>query len=234
MQRLAVLLAALPALAIAGAGCGEESPDLANGKDLFVEKCGSCHALARASTTGVVGPDLDEAFGPSRRQGLGEGTFEGVVLNQIANVLSGSEMPADLVTGQDARDVAAYVAEVAGEPGEDEGALASAGQPEVSNKPIAASGGTLEMPASPTGALAFASTAATSGAGALEIVSANDASVPHNIALSGPGGLLAEGDVVEAGGVSRIQVNLQPGKYEFLCTVPGHADGGMKGTLTVR
>ncbi len=47
--------------------------------------------------------------------------------DQIANVRKGSIMPEDLVTGKDARDVAAYVAQVAGMPGEDMGALATAG-----------------------------------------------------------------------------------------------------------
>lgn len=234
-QRLAALLAALPALAIAAAGCGEDAPDLANGKALFVERCGSCHVLARADTTGQVGPDLDAAFGPARGDGLGEATVEGVVLDQIANTLRSSEMPADLVTGQNARDVAAYVAEVAGQPGEDEGRLATAGEPEVSDEPIAAEGGTLEMPADPSGALAYASTAATAPAGTLELVSPNEAPIPHNIALNGSDGTtLAEGEVVDAGGVSSIEVDLEPGEYEFLCTVPGHAEGGMRGTLTVR
>ena len=109
------------------AGCGEEDADLVNGKALFVEQCGTCHALERAGTQGAQGPNLDEAFGPSRSDGLGRATVQGVVQDQIANVRSGSSMPEDLVTGKDARDVAAYVAEVAGMPGEDAGQLASAG-----------------------------------------------------------------------------------------------------------
>lgn len=114
-------------LALIAVGCGQENADLVNGKQLFVEQCGTCHTLARAGTTAATGPDLDEAFGPSRRDGLGEETIQGVVREQIANVRRGSVMPEDLVTGADARDVAAYVAEVAGQPGEDTGALASAG-----------------------------------------------------------------------------------------------------------
>ena len=158
-----------------------------NGKNLFAQKCGSCHALSRASTKGVQGPDLDEAFGAARRDGLGETTVEGVVLRQIGNVRRSSKMPPDLVTGQDARDVAAYVAAVAGQPGKDAGALASAGAPKVSSKPIAAKNGVLEMDADPTGALAFASTKATAPAGALEFVMSNASSVQHNIALDGDG-----------------------------------------------
>jgi mono/diheme cytochrome c family protein len=232
-QRLVGLVPVAALVAVAASGCGREDPDLAQGKALFVERCGSCHTLARADTTGVAGPNLDEAFGPARRQGLGETTVEGVVLNQIANVLSDSEMPPDLVEGQDAKDVAAYVGRVAGQPGEDEGRLATAGQPEVSNKPIAAQGGALEIDANPTGALAFASTRATAPPGPLEILSLNESPIEHNIAIK-DGGRVIEGNVVGSGGTSKLQANLRPGKYEFLCTVPGHEEGGMKGELTVR
>ncbi len=129
-----------------------------------------------------------QAFGPARRDGLGATTVEGVVYDQIGNTRRSSKMPPDLVTGQDARDVAAYVAAVAGRPGKDVGALAAAGQPKVSNKPIAAKGGVLTMDADPTGALAFASTKASAMAGALEFVMGNESSVQHNIALEGGAG----------------------------------------------
>ncbi|NLT06724.1 MAG: c-type cytochrome [Solirubrobacterales bacterium] len=232
-QRAALAAVAAAVFAAAAAGCGTDEPDLVAGKELFVERCGSCHTLARAGTSGVVGPDLDEAFGPARRQGLGEGTFEGVTRDQIANPLRNGQMPADIVTGSDADDVAAYVAAVAGKPGEDEGRLAAAGVAEVSNEPIAASGGQLEIDASPTGALAFASTRATASPGPLEILSANESPIDHNIAIR-DGDRLIEGDVVGTGGTSSLTADLSPGTYEFVCTVPGHEEGGMKGELTVR
>lgn len=228
---MALAVAALTAVAAAGCG-GNEDPDLVAGKTMFVEKCGSCHTLARAGTTGVSGPNLDEAFGPARRSGLGETTVEGVVRDQIAGVLRNSQMPANLVTGDDATDVAAYVAMVAGQSGEDAGRLATAGAPKVSNKPIAAAGGKLEIDASPSGALAFASTKATAPPGPLEILSLNESPIQHNIAIK-DGGKLIEGNVVGQGGTSTLQANLKPGTYEFLCTVPGHEEGGMKGELTV-
>jgi len=232
-QRLAgAVVAAL--VAVAASGCGREDPDLVTGKQLFVEKCGACHALARAGTSGVNGPDLDQAFGPARSQGLGEGTVEGVVSDQIATPLRNSGMPAKLVTGQDAKDVAAYVAMVAGQPGEDQGRLAAAGAPEVSDKPIVASGGKLEIDADPTGALAFASTRAEAAPGTIELLSLNEAPIQHNIALEDPSGKVVEGPVVGTGGTSRLKADLEPGKYEFVCTVPGHEEGGMKGELTVR
>ena len=234
-RRLAGLVAATSLVALAIGGCGaEEQPDLARGKTLFVQKCGSCHVLARAGTTGTIGPSLDVAFAQARRDGLGEGSFAGVVHDQIDSPLRNSKMPADLVTGQDARDVADYVGEVAAKGGKDQGALATAGAPKVSNKPIAAKGGKLQMNADPSGALAYASTKATAGAGSLEIAMLNDASIDHDIALEDEAGKeLGKGATVGKGGTSDFSVKVKPGTYTFLCTVPGHADGGMKGTLTV-
>lgn len=126
LRRLAALLVAGAAVALA-AGCGSEEADLVNGKQLFVEQCGTCHSLARAGTMAARGPNLDSAFGPALEDGLGRQTVQGVVREQIASVGNSSIMPEDLVTGKDARDVAAYVAFVAGQGGEDTGALASAG-----------------------------------------------------------------------------------------------------------
>lgn len=219
------------------AGCGRDGggDNQIAGKELFVQKCGSCHTLARAGTKGSQGPNLDKAFGPARSDGLGEQTVAGVVRRQIAHTRRGSIMPEGLVTGADAKDVAAYVASVAGQGGKDAGALASAGAPKVSNKPIPAKGGKLEMPADPTGALAYVSTMASSSAGQLDILSVNKSQVQHDIALKdGSGALIGKGKRVVNGGTSEFSATLKPGKYTFLCTVPGHAAGGMKGTLTVK
>jgi len=82
------------------------------GQKLFTQSCGGCHTLAAAGTSGTIGPNLDDAFGPSRQQGFKESTIQNVVLDQIRE--PSPPMPKDLVTGQDAQDVAAYVAAVAG------------------------------------------------------------------------------------------------------------------------
>jgi mono/diheme cytochrome c family protein len=218
--------------ALAVAACGrEEEPDLVNGKDLFVQKCGSCHVLNRANTQGVQGPNLDEAFQAGRREGMSEKTVEGVVRKQIANVRRNSTMPEDLVVNDDARDVAAYVGEAAAQPGEDQGPLAQAGKPKTSNKPIRAKGGQLKIDADPTGALAFASTRAIAPAGQLTLLMGNKSSVQHNIAVKN--GSDEKGPVVGQGGTSRLSASLKKGKYTFYCSVPGHEAGGMKGDLTV-
>jgi mono/diheme cytochrome c family protein len=229
--RAAVAVVAVPvALAFAACGRGEE-PDLVNGKTLFVQKCGSCHVLKRANTQGVQGPSLDEAFDAARREGMTERTVEGVTRRQIANVRRSSIMPPNLVTGDDARDVASYVGEAAGVPGQDQGPLAQAGKPKTSNKPIKASRGQLKIDADPTGALAFVSTRAIAPPGQITLLMGNKSSVQHNIAVKN--GSDEKGPVVGQGGTSRLSTSLKKGKYTFYCSVPGHEAGGMKGDLTV-
>jgi mono/diheme cytochrome c family protein len=123
------LLAALATAAVAWplGACGRDEPDLSNGKAEFVQKCGSCHKLNRAGTQGLQGPDLDRSFHAALLSGMDRETVEGVVRRQIANVRRSSIMPQDLVTGDDARDVAAYVAFATAKVGQDRGALAQAG-----------------------------------------------------------------------------------------------------------
>jgi mono/diheme cytochrome c family protein len=128
--RIAVrLLAALVAAAVALplAACGRDEPDLSKGKALFTQKCGSCHTLARAGTQGQTGPNLDTSFRAALAKGLGRDTVEGVVHRQILHPRRNSAMPAELVKGQDAKDVAAYVAFAVDRKGQDQGQLAQAG-----------------------------------------------------------------------------------------------------------
>jgi mono/diheme cytochrome c family protein len=123
---LAAALCAV-ALTLPLAACGRDEPDLSKGKAAFVEKCGSCHALGRAGTAGTQGPSLDKAFQTALADGIDRDTVEGIVHKQILHPRKNSIMPAGLVKGEDARDVAAYVAFAAAKSGDDQGALASAG-----------------------------------------------------------------------------------------------------------
>jgi mono/diheme cytochrome c family protein len=117
------LLAA--AIVLPLAACGRDEPDLSNGKALFTQECGTCHILGRAGTQGRTGPDLDAAFRTALADGMNRETVEGIVNRQILH--PNSKMPAEIVTGDDARDVAAYVGYAAARSGEDQGALAQAG-----------------------------------------------------------------------------------------------------------
>jgi mono/diheme cytochrome c family protein len=123
---LAATLCAV-ALALPLGACGREEPDLTAGKAAFVEKCGSCHVLARAGTAGTQGPSLDAAFQTALADGFDRDTVEGIVHDQILHPRNNSAMPAGLVKGELARDVAAYVGYAVDRPGEDQGALATAG-----------------------------------------------------------------------------------------------------------
>jgi plastocyanin len=93
---------------------------------------------------------------------------------------------------------------------------------------------TLRLAADPSGALKFDKTALQGKAGNVRIVMHNPAPVPHNVSLQGPGGLDAHGPTVSQNGDSQVQAKLKPGKYTFYCSVPGHRQAGMEGTLTVK
>jgi mono/diheme cytochrome c family protein len=135
-RNLAAIIVAVPLLVALG-GCEVKHPvtNLPHGKQLFVSKCGVCHTLSHASTTGTIGPNLDVAFSQDRADGIKSTSIQGLVDYWIqypnANVDSGAVMPAKLYKGQDAQDVAAYVAAVASRPGQDTGALATAVQAKV-------------------------------------------------------------------------------------------------------
>jgi plastocyanin len=226
----ALATVALATAAIALSACGRDDADLINGKTQFVNKCGACHQLARAGTKGTQGPNLDAAFTTPRDDGMTAKTVEGVVRRQIAHPRRNSIMPTGLVKGEDAKDVSAYVGFAAGIGGKDTGPLAEAGKPKTSGKPIAAKGGKLTIAA--IDGTAFQSTAATAGAGQLEVDMPNKSSLPHNIELQGVSG--AAGKVIPPGQTSTFTVTLKPGKYTYFCAVPGHEQAGMKGTLTVK
>jgi mono/diheme cytochrome c family protein len=128
---------AISLLVVTIGGCGIKHPvtNLVNGKKMFVSKCGSCHTLAHASSTGTVGPNLDVAFAQDRRDGIKSTSIQGLVSYWIEFPSNQGVMPARLVTGQDAQDVAAYVGAVAAVPGQDTGALANAVAATVSPTP---------------------------------------------------------------------------------------------------
>jgi cytochrome c oxidase subunit II len=137
-----LLLAAVVATA---SGCGSvgqtglakgSGVDMSHGKQLFVSKCGSCHKLADAGTSGTIGPDLDGALAGPRTQHFKESTIRQVVYDQIYHAAPGGVMPAKIVTGADANDVAAYVASVAATGSAKEGA-----PPTLSAPPPSSGGG---------------------------------------------------------------------------------------------
>jgi cbb3-type cytochrome c oxidase subunit III len=128
------LLAALGGVgvAIVLAACGTGgiatgAADQENGKKLFLGKgqCAGCHTLAAAGSSSTIGPNLDDAFAQARADGYKESAILNIVHDQIRfpgqyptaqnnpDFLQ-ANMPANLVKGQDAEDVAAFVAANAG------------------------------------------------------------------------------------------------------------------------
>ena len=72
-------------LVLSGCGTGGYTSEGSQGagKQLFVQACGGCHALADAGTNGQIGPDLDDAFAQAREDGMTSDTFTQVVAGQI-------------------------------------------------------------------------------------------------------------------------------------------------------
>lgn len=128
-HKLPVLLASIGLLGILVAGCGSTTSAPVTGgfedrgRQLFNAKCGTCHKMAQAASTGTQGPDLDAAFAPSRAVGMDDDTIKGITRAQVIRPQPGDPnfpaitMPANIVTGNDLEDVAAYVAKFAGVPG---------------------------------------------------------------------------------------------------------------------
>jgi cbb3-type cytochrome c oxidase subunit III len=111
-----------------GGSVSSASADLQNGRQVFQDTCAGCHTMAAAGSTGTIGPNLDASFAEARSEGFKESTILDIVHDQIKfpgqyplaqnnpNFLK-ANMPANLVTGQDAIDVSAYVAANVGKQG---------------------------------------------------------------------------------------------------------------------
>ena len=115
------------------------------------------------------------------------------------------------------------------EPVEGEAEQAPAPKPKATAK---GPGGTLQLAASPTD-LAFDKTSLTSKPGKVTIDFDNPAALEHNVAIDQDGNEIATSETLSEGKTS-VSADLAPGTYTFLCTVPGHAEAGMEGVLTVR
>ena len=146
-------------------------------------------------------------------------------------------MARDIVVGQEADNVAAYVASVAGLDAESAVSpipkKSTSSAPPASTTPAPAGGTALEINAAADNSLAFDKTELTAPAGSVTIKMTNPAALPHNIAIKGNGITQVVSKTVDKDGVAEVSADLKPGTYEYFCEVPGHEGAGMKGTLTV-
>ena len=97
-----------------------------------------------------------------------------------------------------------------------------------------AGGSTLKFEADPNGALAYTTTEATAKAGKVTIDFNNPQALTHDVAIENSSGEEVGATELIASGEDSTTVNLKPGTYHFFCTVPGHREAGMQGTLTVK
>jgi mono/diheme cytochrome c family protein len=89
----------------AGPGGSTLSDAQAHGRELFNAKCATCHTLGDANAVGKVGPNLDILAPPPALT---------LSVIKLGKAQGKGQMPAQLLDGQDAKDVASYIADVAG------------------------------------------------------------------------------------------------------------------------
>jgi plastocyanin len=82
--------------------------------------------------------------------------------------------------------------------------------------------------------LAYSSDSATAKAGKVTVDFTNTQPLTHDVAIEDSGGETIGKTELIAEGSDSTAVNLKPGEYSFYCTVPGHREAGMEGTLTVK
>jgi plastocyanin len=148
-----------------------------------------------------------------RREDFPHAGLQTLAVGTISVVLAAAAIGSGIVTS------AQETHEEEGEPAEGEGA--------------GAEGGALRLSADPAGELRFDTDTLETSAGEVTIEMENPSSVPHNVSIEGRD-VNEEGRTVGRGGTSAVTAELQPGEYDFYCSVAGHREGGMEGTLTVR
>jgi len=98
----------------------------------------------------------------------------------------------------------------------------------------AGSASSLDIEADPSGNLAFTEDKATAKAGDVNVNFTNSSPVPHDVKIEDESGEEIGGTEITSGGSDSAEVELKPGTYTFFCSVPGHREAGMEGTLTVK
>jgi len=120
---------------------------------------------------------------------------------------------------------------------EETAAETSAGAAESGEKSgggSAGGGSTVDFEADPGGALAYTATEATAKAGKVTIDFNNPQGLTHDVAIEDEAGETIGQTELVAGEETSTTVNLKPGTYKYYCTVPGHREAGMEGTLVVK
>lgn len=129
---------------------------------------------------------------------------------------------------------AAGAAEEAEETAEEAGEEAEEKAEEVEKESEGGSGSSISIEANPEGNLEFVQKSATAKAGNDTLEFTNESPVPHDVKIENSSGEEVGGTEITSEGTESASVELKPGKYTFYCSVPGHREAGMEGTLTVK
>jgi plastocyanin len=112
-----------------------------------------------------------------------------------------------------------------------------AGEESISEQPIdeaPVQGGTLAVTSPDAGDLLFEPDVLDAEAGEVVLEYTNPSEVPHNVAIEDGSETVAQSETVTGGDSADATVELEPGEYVFFCSIPGHRESGMEGTLTVK
>jgi plastocyanin len=109
---------------------------------------------------------------------------------------------------------------------------ATTGTPAPPSSPAASAVTTLKLAANPAGQLAYDTKQLSAKAGSVTIDFSNASPVEHDVAIAKGTSVVGQTPVF-TGGAKTLKITLKPGTYTFYCTVPGHRQAGMEGTLTV-
>ncbi len=100
--------------------------------------------------------------------------------------------------------------------------------------PASGSAQSLSLSANPSGQLEYTTKSLTAKAGAVSIAFTNGSPLGHNLTVESSSGQILGATPTFQGGSKTLSLSLKPGVYKFFCTVPGHRQAGMEGTLVVK
>jgi plastocyanin len=92
----------------------------------------------------------------------------------------------------------------------------------------------LKLAADPNGGLSYNTTTLTAHPGKVTIEFTNSAPLEHNVTVASTAGSMVGATPTFSGATKSLTVNLKAGTYTFFCSVPGHRQAGMQGTLKVQ
>lgn len=157
-----------------------------------------------------------------------------LLLAALALAACGSDDATNAAT--DAAGAVEEAGETAGEKAEEAGEAAEEKAEEAKDEAEGGSAGSskaVDIEADPSGSLAFTSDEASAKAGQVTVNFTNSSPVPHDVRIESSGGEELGGTEVLAEGSESATVDLKPGEYTYFCSVPGHRQAGMEGTLKV-